>query len=163
MRMGVKVQSSFNEAWIDVLMLNTRDTPSIRGHWCIPKYVDGERTSNWWLQVSRHSNESRLLFQNKWSEVDGMESARRKELRHPPSTNMRYSTTLCNVEELRQDVHEPVTVLGMAEMQSQDNWGMVKSSFNFLQIRAYRKMLTEGRKHGLDMQTGTSLRHRRHE
>ena len=50
-----------------------------------------------------------------------MESARRRELRHPPSTNMRYSTTLYNVEGLKKDVHEPVIVPGMTDMQSQDN------------------------------------------
>ena len=44
-----------------------------------------------------------------------MESARRRELRHPLSTNMRYSTTLYNVEGLEQDVS------GMADMQSQVN------------------------------------------
>ena len=46
-----------------------------------------------------------------------MECAGRRELRHPPSTNMRYSTTLYNLEELEQDVHELVTVLGMDDMQ----------------------------------------------
>ena len=51
-----------------------------------------------------------------------MESAGRRELRHPPSTNTRYSTMFYNVEELNeQGVHEPVTVLGMTDMQSQDN------------------------------------------
>ena len=45
-----------------------------------------------------------------------MESAGRRELRHPPSTNMRYSAMLYNLEELEKDVHEPVTVLGMANM-----------------------------------------------
>ena len=50
-----------------------------------------------------------------------MESAGRRELRNPPSTNMRYSTILYNVEELKNDVHEPVIVLGMTDMQSQDN------------------------------------------
>ena len=51
-----------------------------------------------------------------------MESAGRRALRNSPSTNTRYSTTLYNVEELNeQDVHEPVTVPGMADMQSQDN------------------------------------------
>ena len=62
---------------------------------------------------------SRLLSQNKFSDVDGMVSAGMRELRHPPSTNTRYSTTLDNVEE--QDVHEAVTVPGMDDMQSQDN------------------------------------------
>ena len=28
---------------------------------------------------------------------------------------------LYNVQELEQDVHKPVTVLGMADMQSQEN------------------------------------------
>ena len=51
-----------------------------------------------------------------------MESAGRRELRHPPSTNMRYSTKLYNVEDLNeQDVHKPVTVPGMDSMQNQDN------------------------------------------
>ena len=50
-----------------------------------------------------------------------MESARTMELRHPQSTNMRYSTMLYNMEGLEQDVLEPVIVPGMADMQSQDN------------------------------------------
>ena len=51
-----------------------------------------------------------------------MESAGRRALRHPPSTNTRYSTRMYNVEELNeQDVHKPVIVPGMADMQSQDN------------------------------------------
>ena len=50
-----------------------------------------------------------------------MESTGRRELRHPPSTNTRYSATLYNVEGLEQDVHELVIVPGMADMQSQDN------------------------------------------
>ena len=51
-----------------------------------------------------------------------MESARRRELRHPPSTNTRYSTMLYNVEKINeQDVHEPATVPEMADMKSQDN------------------------------------------
>ena len=50
-----------------------------------------------------------------------MESAGRRALRNPPSTNMRYLATLYNVEVLEQDVHEPVIVPGMADMQSQDN------------------------------------------
>ena len=50
-----------------------------------------------------------------------MESDERRALRHPPSTNMRYSATLYNVEGLEQDVHELIIVLGMADMQSQDN------------------------------------------
>ena len=50
-----------------------------------------------------------------------MESAGRRALRHPQSTNTSYSTTLYNLEELKQDVHEPVTILGMGDMQSQEN------------------------------------------
>ena len=72
-------------------------------------------------------NDSRFQSQNKWSEFDGMKSARRRELRHPPSSNMRYSAKLYNVEELNHKVHEPVTVPRMANMQSQDNWGMADS------------------------------------
>ena len=41
-----------------------------------------------------------------------------------------------NVEEIEKYVHEPVTVPGMADMQSQDNWGMASSGFNFLQTKA---------------------------
>ena len=51
-----------------------------------------------------------------------MEFAGRRELRNPPSTNTRYLETLYNVEELKQDVHKPVIVPGMIDMQSQDNW-----------------------------------------
>ena len=40
---------------------------------------------------------------------------------HPPSTNTRYSGMMYNVEGPEQDVHEPVIVPGMADMQSQDN------------------------------------------
>ena len=50
-----------------------------------------------------------------------MESTGRTELRHPPSTNTGYSATLYNVEELEQYVHKLVIVLGMDDMQSQDN------------------------------------------
>ena len=40
-----------------------------------------------------------------------------------------------NVEGIEKDVHEPVIVQGMANMQSQDNWEMANSGFNFLQKR----------------------------
>ena len=66
-----------------------------------------------------------------------MESTVIRELMHPLSTNMRYSTLLSNVEELnKQYVHEPVIVSGMDDMQSQDNCRMADSSFNFLSTRA---------------------------
>ena len=39
-------------------------------------------------------NDSRFQSQNKWSEVDGMKSAGRRALRHPPSSNTRYSAKL---------------------------------------------------------------------
>ena len=45
-----------------------------------------------------------------------MESAGRRELRNPPSTNTRYSVMLYNVEEHEKYVHEQVTILGMADM-----------------------------------------------
>ena len=61
-----------------------------------------------------------------------MKSAGRRALRHPPSSNMRYSAKLYNVEGLDHKVHEPVTVPGMADMQSQENLGMGDSSFKFL-------------------------------
>ena len=46
-----------------------------------------------------------------------MKSAGRRELRNPLSYNTGYSTMMYNVEGLEQDVHEPVTILGMAGMQ----------------------------------------------
>ena len=52
---------------------------------------------------------------------NGMKSAGRRALRNPSSSNMRYSSKLYNVEGLDHKVHEPVTVPGMADMQSQDN------------------------------------------
>ena len=81
-------------------------------------------------------NDSRFLSQNKWSEVDGMKSTGRRALGHPPSSNTKYSAKLYNMEEIDHKVHEPITVPGMADMQSQDNWGMADSGFNFLRTRA---------------------------
>jgi hypothetical protein len=108
-------------------------------------------------------NDSRFQSQNKWSEVDGMKSTGRRALRHPPSSNTRYSAKLYDVEGLDHKVHEPVTVPGMADMQSQDNWGMADSGFNFLRTRAQWRMVTEWRQQRLDIQTGTSLWRRRHQ
>ena len=51
----------------------------------------------------------------------GMKSAGRRALMHPPSSNTRYSAKLYNVEGIDHNVHEPVTIPGMANMQSQDN------------------------------------------
>ena len=98
---GCQGTECIQKVWIDVLRLNSWQNPSIRGHLCIPKYFDGERTYHWWMQVSRHSMDSRSLFQNKCSKVDGMESTRRRALRNPPSTNTRYITMLDNLEEFR--------------------------------------------------------------
>ena len=50
-----------------------------------------------------------------------MKSVGRRELMHPSSFNTRYSARLYNMEELDHKVHEPVTVSGMVDMQSQDN------------------------------------------
>ena len=50
-----------------------------------------------------------------------MKSAGRRALRDPPSSGMRYSAKLYNVEGIDHKVHEPVTILGIADMQSQDN------------------------------------------
>ena len=50
-----------------------------------------------------------------------MEFTGRRALRNPPSSNMRYSAKLYNVEGLDLNVHEPVLVPGMADMQSQEN------------------------------------------
>ena len=65
-----------------------------------------------------------------------MKSAGRRELRHPSSSNTRYSSKLYNVEGLDHNVHEPVPVPGMADMEIQENLGMADSSFNFLPTRA---------------------------
>ena len=46
-----------------------------------------------------------------------MKSAGRMALRHPPSSNMKYSARLYNVEGLDHNVHEPVSVPRMADMQ----------------------------------------------
>ena len=54
-----------------------------------------------------------------------MKSVGRRDLRHPPSSNMKYLAKLYNVEGLDHKVHEPVTVPGMAD-----------SDFNFLRTRA---------------------------
>ena len=62
-------------------------------------------------------NYSRFLSQNKRSEVDGMKSTGRRALRHPPSSNVRYSTKLYNVEGLDHNVLEPVPIPRMANMQ----------------------------------------------
>ena len=75
-------------------------------------------------------NDSRFLSQNKLSEFDGMKSAGRSALRNPPSSNMRHSAKLYNVEGLDHDVLKLVP--GMVDMQSQDNSGMADSGFNFL-------------------------------
>ena len=72
-------------------------------------------------------HDSRFQSQNKWYEVDGMKTAGRRELSYPPSSNTRYSAKLYNVEGLDHKVHKPVTIPGMANMQSQYNWGMVDS------------------------------------
>ena len=65
-----------------------------------------------------------------------MESSGRRALRHPPSTNMSYKVMLYNVEEFEQDVHEPVTVPGMDDMKSQDNYRVANRGFKFLRTRA---------------------------
>ena len=50
-----------------------------------------------------------------------MKSVGTRALEHPPSSNMRYSVRLYNVEGLDYKVHEPVLVPGMADMQSEEN------------------------------------------
>ena len=56
------------------------------------------------------------------SEFNGMESVGRMALTNPTSTNTRYTTTLDNLEEHEQDVHEPITIVsGVADMQRQYN------------------------------------------
>ena len=46
-----------------------------------------------------------------------MKSTGRRALRHPSSSNTRYSAKVYNVEGLDYNVHEPVSVPGMADMQ----------------------------------------------
>ena len=48
-------------------------------------------------------------------------STGRRALRHPPSSNTRYSAKLYNVEGLDHNVLKLVPVPGMAHMQSQEN------------------------------------------
>ena len=50
-----------------------------------------------------------------------MESTGRRALVHPTSSNMKYLEKLYNLEGIDHNVHKPVTVAGMADMQSQDN------------------------------------------
>ena len=45
-----------------------------------------------------------------------MKSTGRRELRHPPSSNTRYSANLYNVEGLDHKVHELVIVSGMTDI-----------------------------------------------
>ena len=98
-------------------------------------------------------SDSRFQSQNKWSEVDGMKSTGMRALRHLPSiSNTRYSAKLYNVEGIDHKVHEPVTIPRMANIQSQDNWGMADSGFNFLRTRASRRMVIECRQHRLNIQ-----------
>ena len=66
-------------------------------------------------------NDSIFQSKNKSSEVNGMKSIGRRELRHPPSSNTRYSEKLYNVKGIDHNVHELVSILGMADMQSQEN------------------------------------------
>ena len=151
--------------WINVLRSNTWKSPSIRGHWCIPKKLSMARepaTNDCKSQGTQ--NDSRFQSRNKWSEFDGMKSTGSRELRHTPSSNTRCSAKLYNVEGLNHKVHEPVTVLGMADMQSQDNWGMDDSGFNFLRTRA-RTAYGDLHKGSIDSicKIGTSLRHRRNQ
>ena len=61
-----------------------------------------------------------------------MKSAGRRALRNPPSSNMRYSAKLYDVEGLDHKVNEQVTISGMTDMQIQHNSGMAESGFNFL-------------------------------
>ena len=48
-----------------------------------------------------------------------MKSARRRALRHPPSSNTRYLEKLYNVEGLDHNVLEPVLIPVMADMEIQ--------------------------------------------
>ena len=60
-----------------------------------------------------------------------MKSTGRRALRHPSSSKMRYSAKLYNVEGLYHNVHEPVLVPGMSDMQSQvaEEWPTQVSTY----------------------------------
>ena len=107
-------------------------------------------------------NDSRFLSKNKWSEVDGIKSAGRRELRHPPSYNTRYLAKLYNVEGIDHNVHEPVSVPGMANMQSQETeeW-LTQVSTSYEQEHKGEWWLNVGNIDPI-YKTGTSLQHRRH-
>ena len=146
MIMGIKVLECRLTSVNRCVEVDTWASPSIRGHWCIPKKLSMARepaTNEFKSQGTQ--NDSGFQSHNKWSEVDGMKSTGRRSLRHPPSSNMRYSPKLYNVERLDHKVHKPVTVPGMADMQSQDNWGMADSGFKFLWTRAQQHMVTKWR------------------
>ena len=87
------------------------------------------------MKVPRNSMISRSLFQNKCSEIDGMESPGRRTLRHIPSTNVRYTSTLdkFGITSNEQDMHELVkTMSGMVDMKRQDNRGVDELGLKFL-------------------------------
>ena len=92
-----------------------------------------------------------------------MESAGRRALRHPPSTNTRYSATLYNVEGLEQDMHKPVIVPGMTDMQVKktEEW-MTLVSNSFKQEHKGEWSLDVGNIDPI-YKTGTSLRHKRNQ
>ena len=71
------------------------------------------------------------MIWSRWDEIRWKEG-----IKASPIIQHEYSAKLYNVEGLDHKVHEPVTVLGMADMQIQDNWGMDDSGFNFLRTRA---------------------------
>ena len=66
-----------------------------------------------------------------------MEFDRRRELRNPHQpTQGTHQHWIIWKKSDEQDVHEPVTVPGMTDMQSQDNQEMADSRLNFLRTRA---------------------------
>ena len=67
-----------------------------QGTFMYSQTVDGEITYTDDCKSQGTQNDSRFLSQNKLSKLDGMKSVGRRELRHPPSTNVRYTTTLDN-------------------------------------------------------------------
>ena len=70
------------------------------------------------------------MIWSRWDEIRWKEG-----IKAPPIIQHELLKKMYNVEGLDHKVHEPVTVPGMANMQSQDNWGMVDSGFNFLWTR----------------------------
>ena len=104
------------------------------------------------------NNDSRFQSQNKWCKVDGMKSAGRSALRHPPSSNTRYSTKLYNVEGLDHNVHKGEWPT--CKVKKTEEW-MTQVSISFEQENKGEWWLNVGSIDSI-YKTRTSMRHKRH-